>query len=326
MRSLAAILCLGLIILSSCHTGKPGRNTADQTSLRPGNLEPRTEIRLSNGILNAVFADNSAYGTTHRAGYNGIAELTHRVQDSSVFVPFYAGFNLEHIFGGDSLAELFEPRKHPMELFKRTDDEVLLYQSPTPFSGLESQTVFRLSDPHYIDVTFRFIIHEGAFFPHGYAGLFWASYIHEPADKRIYFRGITEGEDSVRWIAAYSTEHGLESTHLGMHDRNEIYFAPEFNARLASHFSVYRYEKPFYYGRFHNMVLAYMFKPQEGIRFSQSPTGGGKLNPAWDFQFIVPDFEVGREYSFQARIVYKEFTGEKDVLEEFKRWAAEKLN
>jgi hypothetical protein len=49
------------------------------------------------------------------------------------------------------------------------------------------------------------------------------------------------------------------------------------------------------------MVPAYLFKPATGIRYSQSPTGGGALNPAWDFQLIVPDFEVGKGYSFQAK-------------------------
>jgi hypothetical protein len=309
-----------MVSLSSCHHRKHGHDNGGQTTLKPDTLEAQKVVRLSNGIINAVFVDNNAFGLDHRAGYNGIAELTHRSQDSSIFVPNYAGFNLEHIFGGDSLAELFEPRKHPMELYRISDSEVLLYQSPTPLSGVESQTVFKLTGSHYIDVLFRFIIHDGSFFKHGYAGLFWASYIHEPGDKKIYFRGRKEGSESTGWISAYSTAHGTKSTHLGKQEKDPVYFAPNFNARLASHFSDYRYDQPFYYGRFHNMVLAYMFKPDQGIRFSQSPTGGGDLNPAWDFQFIVPDFEVGKEYSFQARIMYKEFAGENDVRDEFEDW------
>jgi len=43
-------------------------------------------------------------------------------------------------------------------------------------------------------------------------------------------------------------------------------------------------------------------------------------HPAWDFQFIVPDFEVGRIYSFEARIMYKVFAGADDVLGEFEVW------
>jgi len=282
MRNISVIVCLGMIFLTSCHHRKSGHDPLDQFSLRPDQLESQKLVRLSNGIINVVFVDNTAFGEEHRAGYNGIAELTHNSQDSSVFVPFYAGFNLEHIFGGDSLAELFEPRKHPMELYKLSDHEVLLYQSPTPLSGLESQTVFKLTDSHYIDIDFRFIIHDENFFKHGYAGLFWASYIHKPGDKKIYFRGSEEGSESNGWISAYSTKHGLKSTHIGSNEKDQVYFAPNFNATLASHFSDYRYDKPFYYGRFHNMVLAYMFKPDRGIRFSQSPTGGGELNPAWD--------------------------------------------
>ena len=320
MSRATPILWLGICILSSCHLGKPGHDVAHQPSLRPHDLGPQHVVSISNGVIHAVFVDNTAYGEVHRAGYNGIAGLTHAAQDSSVFVPFYAGFNLEHIFGGDSLAELFEPRKHPMELFRISADEVMLYQAPTPLSAVESRTAFKLKDPHYIDVDFRFIVHDSHFFKHGYAGLFWASYIHEPADKRIHFLGYQGSGDSIGWISAYSPEHGVQSTHTGIRDRDRVYFAPNFNATLASHFSDYRYDKPFYYGRFHNMVLAYMFRPDSGIRFSQSPTGGGDLNPAWDFQFIVPDFEVGREYSFRARIMYKEFAGRQDVLEEFEAW------
>lgn len=320
MRSTTAILVLGMITICTCQHGKQGQNTGGQPSLRPENLEPQRVVSWSNGIIDAVFVDNEAFGENHRAGYNGIAELRHSAQDSSVFVPFYAGFNLEHIFGGDSLTELFEPRRHPMELFRISDDELMLYQSPTPLSKVESQTVFRLTNAHYIDVDFRFIVHDGKFFNHGYAGLFWASYIHKPEDRKIYFQGRRADSDSAGWIAAFSIRHGLKSTHLGMHENKEINFAPNFNATLASHFSEYRYDRAFYYGRFHNMVLAYMFKPDKGIRFSQSPTGGGEFNPAWDFQFIVPDFEVGQEYSFQARIMYKEFKGVKDVQEEFEAW------
>jgi len=278
---------------------------------------------LTNGVIDVVFTDNTAFGENHWAGYNGIAELTHMFQDSSVFHPFVAGFNLEHIFGGDSLTEVFEPRKHPMELYKVSDNEVLLYQSPTPLSGVESQTVFRLTDSHYIDITFRFRIHDRKFFKHGYAGLFWASYIDAPADRKIYFHGYERGSDSPGWISAYSTAHGLKSTYVGRNDKDSLYFAPNINTHMLFHdLSDYYYDQPFYYGRFHNMVLAFMFQPDRGIRFSQSPSSGLEqaIYPAWDFQFIVPDFEGGREYSFEARIMYKEFAGSNDVLGEFEAW------
>jgi len=288
--------------------------------LKPDTLHPEKKISLSYGDLSIVFADNSAYGPEHRAGYNGIAELRHKIQDSTIFVPFYAGFNLEHIFGGDSLIQLFEPRLHPMELFRISDQEVLLYQSPTPLSHVESQTYFKVVEPHYIDITFRFIIHRDHFFKHGYAGLFWASYIHGPADRNIYFIGKEKESGYSGWITAYSKEHGAKSTHTWEQDTTTLYFAPDFNATLASHFSDYSYRYPFYYGRFHNLVLAFMFDTPGKIRFSQSPTGGGEFNPAWDFQYIIPDIKVGREYSFRARMIYKKFKGKENIEEEYRKW------
>jgi len=326
MKYLMFIIISVAVFFSACNikdndtTDGPDHGTIAQLDLEFDSLKAQKVVRLTNGDLDITLVDNSSFGDEHRAGYNGIASMSHSAQDSTVFVPFYAGFNLEHIFGGDSLVELFEPRKHPMELYKISETEAFLYQPLTPLSKVESQTIFKLTSPHFIDITFRFIIHDRKFFKHGYVGLFWASYIHQPIDKKIYFLGSQNSSDSEEWIPAYSVEHGSESTHLWKNDRDSLYFAPNFNATLASHFSNFTYNKSFYYGHFHNMVLAYMFHPTRGIRFSQSPTGGGDKNPAWDFQFIVPDFQVNHEYSFQARMMYKEFTSTEEVHEAYDNW------
>lgn len=296
-----------------------GCTAESPVDLRPEAGTPQDTAAFEVGDIRGVFVDNGSYGPDHREGYNGIAELYHRMQDSTVFVPDYAGFNLEHLFGGDSLPQLFEPREHPMELY-RTDQAVLLYQPPTPQSNVESLIRFEPVPPHYIDVTYRCIVHESDFFDHGYGGVFWASYINAPADKHIYFRGREEGETSARWISAFSEEHGVASTHRAAGEDHDFYFAPDFNASLASHFSTYRFTEPYYFGRFHNMAFMYMFDTSEVIRFSKSPTGGGSTNPAWDFQFLIPDIEFGETYSFRARVVYKPFGGTQDLREEYRHW------
>jgi len=292
------------------------------------NKESSKPIIISCGDLEAVFIDNQAYGELHRSGYNGISELRHSAQDSNLFVPLYAGFNLEHIFAGDSLSNLFEPRKVPMEIKRISKNRVELYQAETPLSHVESRITFSMVPPHYIDVKYSCIIRSPEFFRHGYAGAFWASYINSPADKKIYFRGREKNSEEIKWIGAYSKKHGFKSTHIGDSDSFELFAVPGFNVTLASHYSSYRFCEPFYYGRFKNMVFAYMFsEPKEGIiRFSQSPTGGGPENPAWDFQFIIPRFKVGKEYSFNARLVYKKWSGEDDILREYKKWRMEMKN
>ncbi len=313
-------MIIARLILACCSLALISPWSFAQELLRPQYMVPQTAIDLEKGDLKVTIVNNMTYGSEHRAGYNGITELLHPAQDSVPFVSLYAGFNLEHIFGGDSLMQLFEPRRHPMVLSQSGEDEVFLYQAPTPLSGLESLTTFKLVEPHYIDITFLCIVHEIDFFKHGYAGLFWASYIDSPSDKKMYFYGCEKTEPTKKWIEAFSRKHGVESTHVGMNDSNEFYFAPDFNARLASHFSNYRYALPFFFGRFHNMVIAYMFESSEVIRFSQSPTGGGETNPAWDFQLIIPDLKKGKEYTFRARMIYKPFISAEDITSEYISW------
>ena len=279
-------------------------------------------VMMSKGDITATFIDNNAFGEYHRAGYNGIAELKHIMQDSTLFVPYYAGFNLEHIFGGDRLDQKFEPRKNPMIIEKISDTTVRLHQEKLPLSHVENTTTFTLVPPHYIDVEVKYIIHDKDFFRHGYAGLFWASYINTPKDKSINFYGREKGLKPIEWIKAYSPKHGVASTHLDKNDRFSMYTTDDFNITLASHYSDYTYEKPYYFGRFHNMVFAYLFDVPEGqlLRFAQSPTGGGETNPAWDFYILNPDFETGKEYSFSVRLIYKPFTGNEDIEKEFEEW------
>jgi hypothetical protein len=308
-------MLFALTVLVSC---------ADRTAvtLKPENLKQETSITIENNNLKVVFVDNEALGSRHRAGYNGIAELYHRYQNTSIFVPEYAGFNLEHVFGGDSLVQLFEPRRHPMKLYRRGEKEIVLHQEATPLSGVESLTTFQVNGPDYIDIVFECIFHNDEFFRHGYAGLFWASYIHKPNDKKIYFKGNGEGQQQTTWVATYSEKHGLNSTHRSRKDNHKFFFANNFNASLASHFSTYRYSDPYYYGRFGNMVLAFLFDSKEIIRFSQSPTGGGRDSPAWDFQYLIPSPNIGKKYSFRARMVYKPFVSEMDITREYEQWKA----
>ena len=319
MLILLSRLVIVMVFLSACSHDK-------SKTLKPQGYESENVLTVERGDLKAVFVDNSEIGPDHRAGYNGIAQLYHAREDSGIFVPAYAGFNLEHIFGGDSLAQLFEPRLHGMQLYRKSEDEVLLYQAPTPLSSVESLTSFKVVSPHYIDVNFECVLHNTAFFAHNYAGLFWASYIANPPDKKIYFRGRPEnGSDSIAWIAAWSGKHGDSSTHKSVEDNHDFYFADNFNARLASHFSFYRYAEPYFFGRYKAMVLAFLFdEGREVIRFSQSPNGGGKLNPAWDFQYLIPSPKEGKRYSFKARIIYKPFISENDISEEYRSWKRKK--
>lgn len=280
------------------------------------------------GDLTAVIGDNAAQGE-HRAGYNGIWSLRHKASVRTLFVPAVAGLNFEHIFSGEPTPDarvFFEPRNAPMNFRRISESEAELHQPPTPTFHLESWTRFKLVAPHYIDMRFRCVAHEHVF-PRGYIGLFWASYINAPADKSMYFLGREQGRTGEAfWMQLCTQSHNDESTVRHRNDPMELTFAPDPRDTLFKNYSRFRYDEPFYYGLYDGLTWIMLFDRSEGICFTHSPSGGGAnaplktTHPAWDFQFIIPKYEVMREYSFNARAVFRPYSSRDEVVREYRAW------
>jgi hypothetical protein len=276
------------------------------------------------GDLTAIIGDNSEH-LAHRPGYNGVWSLTHKEDPVNLFVPAVAGLNLEHIYDGSKFDKdrsntiFFEPRKAAMTFRKISDREAELHQPPTPTFHVESWTRFTLTAPHYLDMTFRFIPRQHVF-AHGYLGLFWASYMNAPEDKSMYFR------NSGIWHQLCTQRHNDESTVRHKEDKLELRFSEGFPECLFRNFSPLRFEEPFYYGHVRNMTAIFLFDRSEGVRFTHSPSGGGvntaqqTANPAWDFQYVLPRFEVNRAYQFALRLVYRPRCSRAEVLREAAAW------
>ena len=70
----------------------------------------------------------------------------------------------------------------------------------------------------------------------------------------------------------------------------------------------------------------FMFDRTDGIRFTHSPSGGGghterqTTNHAWDFQYLVPRYEVKREYRFRLRLAYRPRCSREEILKEVAAW------
>lgn len=202
-----------------------------------------------------------------------------------------------------------------MTFTKISENEAELHQPPTPTFHLESWTRFKLVAPHYIDMVFRCKPHQHVF-TNGYIGLFWASYIDAPENKSIYFR------DDKGWLQFCTQMHNDESTVLHVNDKTPLKFAPDTRPTLFKSLSPLRFSDPLYYGLFGSHQYILMFDRTDGIRFSHSPSGGGPDNPAWDWQFIIPDYDVAKEYGYRARVVYRECCSRDEVLDEYKKWRA----
>ena len=281
--------------------------------------------------LRCTIGNNTEKGN-HRAGYNGVFELTSIHQAESLFVPQYAGLNLEHVFDassrGNDRETFFEPRVAPMEFEQINPTTVVLRQPTLPHWKVESTTTFRLTNPYYLDVTFK-CIPWSDHFKGGAFGLFWASYINAPLDKSVYF--LRAGQNGGRVWQQFCTQyHNHDSTVKSVEDAFDWKFDSEARDSLFSNISKIRYAEPFFYGRFRNMVFIVIFDRNEGIRFAHSPSGGGSTpegddtNPAWDFQWVIPKYVVGNTCQFDYRVVYKKWIDRADVQAEVARFRGEK--
>ena len=276
-------------------------------------------VVIKRGDVEAVIVDNRAVDDDvlpkHRAGYSGVASLTHTGRRANLFVPSYAGLNFEHIHDGTVQAHkiLFEPRNAPMQLRVVDQHTVELYQAPTPHYKLESCQRYRMLEDGTIELTVE-CIPRAETFTNGYIGLFWASYIHQPESLDIHFKGReSDRESAARWIRGMTPAHGALSTHLAADDDRRFPHQDGFPLTLVFNRSNFRYSEPWYYGVSHGMALVLMFRPQDEIRLTQSPSGGGSGNPAWDFQCFFPDYQLGRRHQIVMRAMYVPFESPEQI-------------
>src|SRR5258705_1498530 len=66
-----------------------------------------------------------------------------------------------------------------------------------------------------------------------------------------------------------------------------------------------------------------LFRDDDLVRFTQSPSGGGDGNPAWDFQWFIEKPEKDRAYRLAYRAVWKPWAGREDVIAEHERFLKE---
>ncbi len=310
---------IALSMYCNGHLAAGGPSTPPQTTLSDKSIKytvaSKPYVVLNRSDVRAVIVDNQAVDDKvlpgHRGGYSGVASLTHTHRKDNLFVPAYAGLNFEHIHDGtvQDRKVLFEPRNAPMQLRVIDQHTVELYQAPTPHWKLESCARYELLADGTIQLIFE-CIPRAKTFSNGHIGLFWASYIHQPESLDIHFKGLSGLEPLKRrlppehWIQGVTPAHGKLSTHRSLGDHRSFKHDKEFPLTLVFNMSDHRYWQPWYYGVSHELGLLQVFRLKDKIRFSQSPSGGGKGNPAWDFQFLIPNYQVDKTYGFVMRASY----------------------
>ena len=286
---------------------------------------------LRAGGIYAVITDNEAW-QEHVARYNGLAFLSRGEGYENIFHVNYGGFNLENIFDREREDARdvpqpqhmnFEPRNIPMKLRRLSADTVELFQVAGPQWGIENRARFRVREPYYLDIDFQCTPRQSHAHK-DFLGLFWANYVNAPTDGAIYFLGRAKPEAKMEWIRFITPGHAEQSTVLPEGSTIKTDFAPGYGKWLWSRFSENVFSYPFLYGIVKGQLFLLMFDRMPNLRLAHSPSGGGGT-PAWDFQFIIPDYQVGKRYGFRARIAIKEFSGRDHVIREYERWSKQKV-
>jgi peroxiredoxin len=294
----------------------------------PGHLELRA------GGLRGVVSDNRAFGERHKAGYSGLAELHRGEGTESFFVPDYAGLNFEHVFSGDAATyawDIFEPRRTPMDLIRVSDAVVELQQERTAHWPLRSVIRYELSGDGAVDFQLRFTPTADAWGKHRTIGVFFASYINAPKDLAIQFLGRSrpgKGDPTPRWVRHLPVEHGKDACHRPAGSDWDPPLDPGFPITLASGLSDLEFIEPFFFGVVRGQALLFLFEPPGNgaeLRFAQSPSGGGRGNPAWDFLLLQRRWEVGKEFGLRGRLAVRDFQGREEVLRTYAAWSGREV-
>lgn len=317
------ITVLGLLLISlfanKGSASEPPAATTMSNSMIEYVVADKPYAVLKAAEVTAVVVDNQAVDDAilsgHRGGYNGIASLTHAKHAKNMFVPDYAGLNLEHVLDGTNQDRdiLFGPRKVPMQLRVINKSTTELYQKSSLHYCLESCTRYEMLDDGTIEMTFECIPRKDTY-RHNYISLFWASYINQPESLDIHFKGFDNGgPKQPRWIRGITPGHGKLSTHLSTDDNRQFPHDEDYFLTLVFNFSNHRYSEPWYYGVNDGMAYVLMFRPEDQVRLTQSPSGGGSGNPAWDFQFLISDYKINQRYQYKLRAMYVPFESPEQI-------------
>ena len=287
------------------------RTYADWSRFDPANFDPEHTYTFQVGDIRVVIGDHYAHGGTDLPSYTGIHHLSHKLRESNVFCPLYAG-----MIGIRRQCRIAPVGDHGAVIWVGEGK-----------GKISEEYIVR--PPHYVDHTARFT--AGA--PTGA----WnsTSYMNGPRDPGIHLLG-TDGA----WVRHYSEKHGHAASVApatmerlpGVNKVDDSRY-PHGGAGFHEGFGEIRFDPNYalFFGRFDEMVLVFMIERRLGrdLLPYMSPTGGGyskefdRSNPAWDYRYWLRELTPGQEVVIRSRVVYKRWAGSEDVLKEYDSWHKE---
>ncbi|MFH1069776.1 MAG: hypothetical protein V1794_09195 [Candidatus Glassbacteria bacterium] len=271
------------------------------------------------GEIEAIVGDAARY-----RGHPGIWSLTSKHRNFNIFNNESAG-----MITGD----LRSKRNTVLEYVD--DSTSVLKREPTDAFPVKVRMVVRARSPYYLDTeltvrdsvdleTVKSLLGNNPFLGNE-RQVSYNCYVNSPEDIRINF--LSGG----KWERFIPSEHGGPGSSIApayLKD-SELEVWPKSDDPRFHWYKRYekRFDEPFYYGRFGDMVLILVFDQPKLLRFYVSPSGGGKsliagqTSPAWDFEWLIPrkDYQANKDYTFRTCLVYKQFESDEDVIREVRK-------
>ncbi len=250
--------------------------------------------------------------------YCGLWSLTSKQRQFNAFGNSYAGLIPGELRGKSSTLEGVDERT------------VALVRKADATYPVETRAVYQVKEPYYVDHTLTICDRSSLLDARiNVREVSWCCYMNSPEDPRLHF--LSNGE----WFRYISPLHGVGANVAPSYvaDKDLEVWPDELHPPRPFHWSRAdrRFDKPFYYGRLGDMVMILIFDTPRWLRFFSSPSGGGgsllpgKPCPAGGFEWLIPaaEYEVGKEYQFRLRLVYKRYVDDEDVLREYRKAVAE---
>ena len=305
-------------------------------SLSLGEAMGQKSLNVSGSSFQGTIHDNLSNKSRQGSGFTPLLLKTH--PGANLFREDAVGINFEHIFNGAKEQRgisMFTPRHDPCELKKLGDGRIQIrWPSEGSKWGMEAQMLYDLSNVGCIDLAFECSPTKD-FYSQGYVAMMWASYMNRTIDRRIHFWGkegartgwVTFGEGKGKIFEVGTVSH-LNTKDLPYEKGAQTLNLIENSGK--------KFITPFYYGIVDGdhdlnttddrLLYLVLFDQTEPIRFAmwnfiKNEAGDpDPHSPAWDWQYVIRDPEVGKRYSYRARVVVKPFKGTEQIWKEYRAW------
>jgi hypothetical protein len=301
--------------------------------------DPTSIVQISGAGFSGTIARDLSGQNALGAGFRPLVH--EKFPSQNIYRDDAVGLNFEHIFNGaeaDRDISHATPRLDPRSVVSHSTSEAsIVHRAEDSSWRIDSEMRYNLATPCSIDLTFSATLREDRY-PLRYVALMWASYMNRARERRICFYGELEGREG--WITlgddAKEQPEGFETGTVSATGVPDLPYEQGAETLNIVEHPRKKFTRPFYYGlidgdgdldtRDDTMVYVVMFDQIEPIRFAlwnfSCDTDGNRdpHSPAWDWQYVIRDPVVNRQYGYRARVIYKPFVGRADVVREFELW------